>query len=120
MEDSITLVISRENIIEDTINQISSTDGFDLHKEIKIFFVDEEAQDAGGVFKEWIFHVIQEIFTGSTKTKKGLNRAQSEEMLTLQKNRSYVKTQNEDRKKQRHDARNFGNNEISGRNASEL
>lgn len=62
MDDSITLVINRSSVIEDTINQIQSTDGFSLHKEIKIFFVGEEAQDAGGVFKEWIFLVLKEIF----------------------------------------------------------
>jgi len=55
MEDSITLVIDRNRIVEDTLNQIDTTDGFDFHKEIKIFFIDEEAQDAGGVLKEWIF-----------------------------------------------------------------
>ncbi len=57
LEDSLTLVIDRENIIEHTLNQISSTDGFSFHKEIKIFFVGEEAQDAGGVLKEWIFYL---------------------------------------------------------------
>lgn len=55
IEDSIPLVIEREKVVEDTINMIQSTDGFDWHKEIKIFFVGEEAQDAGGVLKEWIF-----------------------------------------------------------------
>lgn len=55
LDDSITLVIDRNNIIEDTLNQIETTDYFDFHKEIKIFFIDEVAQDAGGVLKEWIF-----------------------------------------------------------------
>ena len=74
LEDSITLVISRDNIIEDSINQILSTDGFSLHKEIKIFFVGEEAQDAGGVFKEWIFSLLQHIFTGQILEKKEVLR----------------------------------------------
>lgn len=55
LDDSITLVIDRNNIIEDTLNQIETTDYFDFHKEIKIFFIDEVAQDAGGLLKEWIF-----------------------------------------------------------------
>jgi hypothetical protein len=55
LADSITLVIDRNNIVEDTLNQLETTDRFDFHKEIKIFFIDEEAQDAGGVLKEWIF-----------------------------------------------------------------
>ena len=54
LEDSITLVINRESVVEDTLNQIASTDRFSMHKEIKIFFVGEEAQDEGCVFKEWI------------------------------------------------------------------
>lgn len=59
LEDSLTLVIDRENIVEHTLNQIESLDGFSFHKEIKIFFVGEEAQDAGGVLKEWIFHLCK-------------------------------------------------------------
>ena len=65
-DDSITLVINRDNILEDTLNQIDTTDEFDFHKEIKIYFVDEDAQDAGGVLKEWIFSLIQAIFTDNT------------------------------------------------------
>jgi hypothetical protein len=57
MEDSITLVIDRNNIVEQTLAQIDSIDRFSYHKEIKIFFVGEEAQDAGGVLKEWIFEL---------------------------------------------------------------
>lgn len=63
LDDSIVLVIDRNNLINDTISQIETTDGFDFHKEIKIFFIDEEAQDAGAILKEWIFMLIQTIFT---------------------------------------------------------
>ena len=38
-----TLVIDRENILADSYSQFISTDGFDFHKEIKIFFVGEVA-----------------------------------------------------------------------------
>lgn len=57
VNDSITFVIDRSNIIQDTISQIATTDNFDFHKEIKIFFIDEEAQDAGGILREWISYL---------------------------------------------------------------
>ena len=55
--DSITFVIDRVNIVQDTLNQISTTDRFDFHKELKIFFIDEVAQDAGGILREWISYL---------------------------------------------------------------
>jgi len=39
----ITLVIEREHILRDSFEQFRTTDSFDLHKEIKIFYVDEVA-----------------------------------------------------------------------------
>lgn len=54
LQDSITLVIERENILRDSFEQFRTTDDFDLHKEIKIFYVNEVAQDAGGLIREWI------------------------------------------------------------------
>jgi len=34
-----------------------------LHKEIKIFYVGEEAQDAGGVIREWLTDLSTAIFS---------------------------------------------------------
>jgi len=31
-----------------------TTDDFDLHKEIKIHYIDEVGQDAGGIIREWV------------------------------------------------------------------
>ena len=42
-EDSITLVVEREHILRDSLEQFRTTDDFDLHKEIKIFYVGEVA-----------------------------------------------------------------------------
>ena len=50
-EDSITLVIDRENLLRDSFEQFRTTDRFDLHKEIKIFYVGEVALDAGGLMR---------------------------------------------------------------------
>ena len=43
LQDSITLVIEREHILRDSFEQFRTTDDFDLHKEIKIFYVNEVA-----------------------------------------------------------------------------
>lgn len=68
VNDSITFVIDRANIIQDTLSQINTTDDFDFHKELKIFFIDEEAQDAGGILREWISYLgkkLQYYFSNS-------------------------------------------------------
>jgi hypothetical protein len=88
-------------------------------KKFKIFFVGEEAQDAGGVFKEWIFLVLQEIFTGCVREKEPMLREESEEMKTLQKNRSFAKTQ-KDTKKFKKSIGHQVNNDESLRNHSEI
>ena len=38
-EDTITLVLSRERIVDETINQFSTVDNLNLHKDIKIFLL---------------------------------------------------------------------------------
>lgn len=43
LQDSITLVIEREHILRDSFEQFRTTDDFDLHKEIKIFYINEVA-----------------------------------------------------------------------------
>jgi hypothetical protein len=37
------LVIDREKILRDSFEQFRTTDAFDLHKEIKIFYIGEVA-----------------------------------------------------------------------------
>jgi hypothetical protein len=66
-QDQITLVISRDNVLEETLNQFSTVDQLDLHKDIKIFFVDEDASDIGGVIREWFSIVTAEIFKQESK-----------------------------------------------------
>ena len=43
LQDSITLVVKRDQILRDSFEQFRTTDGFNLHKEVKIFYVDELA-----------------------------------------------------------------------------
>jgi HECT-domain (ubiquitin-transferase) len=71
LRESLTLVIDRPNILSDSFSQYITTDGFDFHKEIKIFFVGEVAQDAGGLMREWITELTKSLFNEET----GLFRA---------------------------------------------
>ena len=64
-EDSITLVIDREHTLRDSFEQFRTTDRFDLHKELKIHYVGERAQDAGGVLREWVTELTKTLFGGS-------------------------------------------------------
>jgi hypothetical protein len=63
MQDSITLVIERQNVLRDSFEQFRTTDDFDLHKELKIFYVGEVAQDAGGIMREWITELTKSLFS---------------------------------------------------------
>ncbi len=54
-------MINRENILEDSLNQFQTTQDLDLKKELKIFFVDEVAQDVGGVYREWYSSLIDAV-----------------------------------------------------------
>ena len=66
LRECLTLVIDRANILDDSYSQFITTDGFDFHKEIKIFFVGEVAQDAGGLMREWITEITKVIFKNDT------------------------------------------------------
>jgi hypothetical protein len=43
------------------LNQFQTTQDLDLKKELKIFFVDEVAQDVGGVYREWYSSLIDAV-----------------------------------------------------------
>lgn len=56
------LVIERAYFLRDSFEQFKTTTDFDLRREIKINFVDEICQDAGGLIREWFSLVIEELF----------------------------------------------------------
>ncbi|XP_030028644.1 probable E3 ubiquitin-protein ligase HERC4 isoform X2 [Manduca sexta] len=58
----LSLVVSRDHIVRDTMAQISSHDTSQLKKPLRVQFVEEEAEDAGGVKKEFFFLLLKEIF----------------------------------------------------------
>jgi len=55
------LNVSRSNIVHDVLNQMNSLTTYDLKKPLKIKFIGEEAEDAGGVKKEFFMLLIREI-----------------------------------------------------------
>ncbi|ETN59614.1 hect E3 ubiquitin ligase [Anopheles darlingi] len=57
----IVLNVTRENIVEDTIRELSQYGANDLKKPIKIKFFGEEGEDAGGVRKEFFMLLLRDI-----------------------------------------------------------
>jgi hypothetical protein len=57
--------VSKNNLLEDTLKNI---DACNLHKEIKIFFDNENVNDAGGLLREFICLLNKELFSA----EKGL------------------------------------------------
>lgn len=53
--------VTRENLVEDTIREICMFHPRDLKKPLKVKFHGEEAEDAGGVRKEFFMLLIKEI-----------------------------------------------------------
>lgn len=53
--------VTRENLVEDTIREICMYQPKDLKKPLKVKFSGEEAEDAGGVRKEFFMLLIKEI-----------------------------------------------------------
>ncbi|XP_053673272.1 probable E3 ubiquitin-protein ligase HERC4 [Anopheles nili] len=57
----IVLNVTRDNIVQDTIRELSLYAASDLKKPIKIKFCGEEAEDAGGVRKEFFMLLLRDI-----------------------------------------------------------
>ena len=55
------LLVSRNNLVRETINQLEFANTADLKKPLRVKFENEEAEDAGGVTKEFFMLLIKEI-----------------------------------------------------------
>ncbi|XP_064458774.1 probable E3 ubiquitin-protein ligase HERC4 isoform X2 [Ornithodoros turicata] len=55
------LYVGRQNIVNDTLNQLADQSAADLKKPLKVQFHGEEAVDAGGVRKEFFLLLLKEI-----------------------------------------------------------
>lgn len=55
------IIVSRTNIVQETITQLQMANPSDLRKPLRVKFENEEAEDAGGVTKEFFMLLIKEI-----------------------------------------------------------
>ena len=68
----------RENIVQDTLQQLVHFDGSsadELKKELKVIFVGEEGVDEGGVQKEFMHVVTREV---RARARRGTVRTRDE------------------------------------------
>ena len=56
------LRVRRDNIIQDTLNQLTQAPPTELKKEMKVKFVGEDGIDEGGVRKEFFQVIVRELF----------------------------------------------------------
>ena len=56
------LVIDRNCFFRDSFEQFRTTTDFDLRGDLSIHFLDELAEDAGGLAREWFSLITEEIF----------------------------------------------------------
>lgn len=61
--------------MQDSYNQIKTTPNLNIKNGLKIYFIDEVAQDVGGVFREWYTSLFKEIF--NVKKYNFFNEVQS-------------------------------------------
>ncbi|CAD5118870.1 DgyrCDS7543 [Dimorphilus gyrociliatus] len=55
------ITVTRENLFEDSYQQIMRLQPFDLRRRLYIIFRGEEGLDYGGLAREWFFHVSHEV-----------------------------------------------------------
>ncbi|XP_026672960.1 probable E3 ubiquitin-protein ligase HERC4 isoform X2 [Ceratina calcarata] len=60
-QEFVMLVVSRENIVADTLRELSQYNSSDLKKPLRVKFYGEEAEDVGGVKKEFFMLLLREI-----------------------------------------------------------
>ena len=61
------IVVSRNKILEDSLNQFKTVQGLNLKRSLHIHFIDEEAKDVGGVYREWFSCLLHEFLVSNKK-----------------------------------------------------
>lgn len=61
VQQFLVLNVSRDNLVADALRELSTVDSHDLKKPLKVKFHGEEAEDAGGVTKEFFLLLLREI-----------------------------------------------------------
>eukprot|EP00826_Nyctotherus_ovalis_P011245 TRINITY_DN12938_c0_g1_i4.p1 TRINITY_DN12938_c0_g1~~TRINITY_DN12938_c0_g1_i4.p1 ORF type:complete len:427 (+),score=115.72 TRINITY_DN12938_c0_g1_i4:811-2091(+) len=59
------LLIDRKNLLRDSFEQFETTTDLDLRGKLCIYFMDEMAEDVGGVTREWFSVITEELFSAS-------------------------------------------------------
>ena len=60
---NIPIIISRQNVLEESLNHFMTNSDLNFYRKFQIFFVDENAHDEGGVEREWYSELFEEIFS---------------------------------------------------------
>lgn len=61
VEQFLYLEVTREKLVEDTLRELSGVSDGDLKKPLKVKFYGEEAEDAGGVRKEFFLLLLRKL-----------------------------------------------------------
>jgi hypothetical protein len=72
-EERMVLLIERTSFLRDSFEQFHTTTDLDLRGKLNIHFIDELAEDAGGVIREWFSIITEELFKPSLKLFKKAN-----------------------------------------------
>lgn len=63
VDDREVIIINRSNLVQESFDSFSTILDLNLHKELQIIFEGEKAQDAGGVEREWVTQIIQNLLS---------------------------------------------------------
>ena len=61
------IIVHRNKILDDSYNQFMTTTDLNLINPLQVHFVDEEAHDEGGVYREWYACLFKEFFNEKNK-----------------------------------------------------
>lgn len=86
----VVLNVSRENIVDDTIRELTKYDPRELKRPLRVKFQNEEAEDAGGVTKEFFLLLIKEILD----PKYGMFKEYEESRLLWFSDYAFVEEEN--------------------------
>ncbi len=71
--DNSFLIINRNNILEDSLNQFKNNKEINLKRPLHIFFIDEDCNDIGGIYREYFSSIFKEFFSEKNNFFKELH-----------------------------------------------
>jgi len=72
--DNSYLIINRNNILEDSLNQFKNNKEINLKRPLYIFFINEDCTDIGGMYREYFSSIFKEFFSEKNNFFKELHR----------------------------------------------